>query len=447
LNTGQRYKSSQYPWVLLLCCALPSSQNRLVSLSPPIYGQVLNSPRYSSVFRDKPAKMKFLLKDFSVSAATAGLVAVLVGVTSTIALVFQAAHAFGATEAQVASWIWALGVGMGVCCIIPSLVLRKPVMVAWSTPGAAVLIVAASGGQFNLQLAVGAFILSAIAVVICGVTGWFERVMNRIPMALANALLAGLLARFGMNAFGALATDFGLVMTMFVTYLVGARLWPRYAVPTVLFVGFATAWWLGGLQEVNLSWQLTHPQWVWPQFSWGALMSMAVPLFIVTMASQNLPGVAAIQSAGYQMPISKLITMTGGVTLLLAPVGAYALSLSAITASICMSPQSHEDPQRRYVASTVCGVLYLLIGLFGAAVVSVLNSFPTVLIVAIAGFALLGTIGNGLSTALQDVHYREPALITFLVTLSGLTLLGIGSAFWGVLAGILSLVVHRWRRR
>jgi benzoate membrane transport protein len=386
-------------------------------------------------------------RDLSLSAATAGFVAVLVGFTSSVAIVFQAATALGATPGQIASWMWALGLGMGLCSALPSLWWRKPVMVAWSTPGAAVLATAAVTGGFTLAQATGAFIVCALLIVLVGATGWFERVMDRIPMPIASALLAGVLARFGMDAFVALKSAFGLVLAMLVAYLVGRRAWPRYAVPVVLVVGTAWAAAQGQLHLGDVQFSLTVPVFVMPEFTLAAAVSLALPLFVVTMASQNLPGVAAIRAAGYTMPISKIVTLTGLATLVLAPFGAFALNLSAITAAICMGREAHEDPARRYTAAVSCGAIYVVIGLFGAAVTGVLTAFPRELVVAIAGLALLGSIGGGLAVALKDETHREAALITFLVTLSGLTLWGIGSAFWGVVAGALALFVQQWRPR
>jgi benzoate membrane transport protein len=391
--------------------------------------------------------MRNLLRDFSLSAATAGFVAVLVGFTSSVAIVFQAATALGATPEQISSWMWALGLGMGLCSMLPSLWLRKPVMVAWSTPGAAVLATAAAGGAFTLPQAVGAFVVCAALVTLFGATGWFERLMGRIPMPVASALLAGVLARFGLDAFVSLKSALPLVLLMLATYLIGRRLWPRYAVPGVLLVGSLFAGLQGQLQLGGVQWALTLPVFVMPEFTLSAIVSLALPLFVVTMASQNLPGVAAIRASGYEMPISRIITLTGLASLVLAPFGAFALNLSAITAAICMGREAHEDPGRRYVAAVSCGLIYCVIGLFGAAVTGVLTAFPRELVVAIAGLALLGTIGGGLAVAMKDEAYREPALITFLVTLSGVTLGGIGSAFWGVVAGALALFVQQWRPR
>jgi len=386
------------------------------------------------------------LRDLSLPAFTAGLVAVLVGFTSSVAIVFQAATALGATPAQISSWMWALGLGMGLCSALPSLVLKKPVMVAWSTPGAAVLATAAVAGGFTLAQATGAFIVCALLMIAAGATGAFERVMDRIPMPIASALLAGVLARFGMDAFLAAKSALPLVLVMLAAYLVGRRAWPRYAVPGVLAAGTAFAAAQGQLQLGGVAFTLTAPVFVRPEFTLAAAVSLALPLFVVTMASQNLPGVAAIRAAGYRMPISKLITMTGVATLVLAPFGGYALNLSAITAAICMGPEAHEDPDKRYTAAVSCGLIYVVIGLFGAAVTGVLTAFPRELVVAVAGLALLGSIGGGLAVAVKDEQHREAALITFLVTLSGLTLWGIGSAFWGVVAGALALAMQSWRR-
>lgn len=391
--------------------------------------------------------LKSCLRDMSVSSATAGAVAVLVGFTSSVAIVFQAAQAFGATPEVIASWMWALGLGMGLCSAIPSLVLRQPVMVAWSTPGAAVLASAGLAGGFTLAQAVGAFIVSALLIVLVGATGWFERVMNRIPMAIASALLAGVLARFGVQAFGAAQSAWEPVALMLLVYLIGRRAAPRYAVPLTLLAGVALVLAQGQFRAEALTLDWARPVFTAPEFTLAAVVGLALPLFVVTMASQNLPGVAAIRAAGYDMPVSRLITVTGVVTLVLAPFGAFALNLSAITAAICMGEEAHPDKSKRYTAAVVCGLIYIAIGLVGAAVTGVLLAFPQALVLAIAGLALLGSIGGGLHTALKDEAHREAALITFLVTLSGVVLGGIGSAFWGVAAGALALFVQQYGSR
>ncbi len=384
-------------------------------------------------------------KDFSLSALSAGFVAVLVGVTSSVALVFQAAQSFGATPAQISSWMWALGWGIGLCCAVPSLILRQPVMVAWSTPGAAVLAAAGLTGGFSMGEAVGAFMVSAALIVLLGFSGWFEKLMDRIPASIAAALLAGVLARFGLQVFESAQTALPLVLAMLLVYLLSRRLLPRYAVMCTLLAGVTYAASQGLMHWEQVQWSLAMPQWTSPVFSWQACISLALPLCVVTMASQNLPGVAVIRSAGYQMPISRLIGGTGVVNLLLAPFGAFGLNLAAITAAICMGPEAHADSSKRYTAAVWCGLFYVLIGIFGAVVAGLLAAFPKELVMAIAGLALLGSIGGGLLVAMQQDSSREPALITFLVTLSGVVIAGVGSAFWGVVAGSLALFVQQYK--
>lgn len=384
-------------------------------------------------------------KDFSLSALSAGFVAVLVGVTSSVALVFQAAQSFGATPAQISSWMWALGWGIGLCCAVPSLILRQPVMVAWSTPGAAVLAAAGLTGGFSMGEAVGAFMVSAALIVLLGFSGWFEKLMDRIPASIAAALLAGVLARFGLQVFESAQTALPLVLAMLLVYLLSRRLLPRYAVMCTLLAGVTYAASQGLMHWEQVQWSLARPQWTSPVFSWQACISLALPLCVVTTASQNLPGVAVIRSAGYQMPISRLIGGTGVVNLLLAPFGAFGLNLAAITAAICMGPEAHADSSKRYTAAVWCGLFYVLIGIFGAVVAGLLAAFPKELVMAIAGLALLGSIGGGLLVAMQQDSSREPALITFLVTLSGVVIAGVGSAFWGVVAGSLALFVQQYK--
>ena len=389
--------------------------------------------------------MRFF-KDLSLSAFTAGFVAVLVGFTSSVAIVFQAAQAFGATPAQITSWMWALGLGMGLCSLVPSLLLRQPVMVAWSTPGAAVLATAGLAGGFSMAEAVGAFMVCALFITLAGATGWFERVMNRIPMEIASALLAGVLARFGLEAFAAAQTALPLVLVMLAAYLLARKRLPRYAVVVTLAAAVLFVALRGDMRWSAVQLELAMPVFTMPHFSLSALVSLALPLFVVTMASQNLPGVAVMRATGYQLPVSRLITMTGLATLVLAPFGAFALNFSAITAAICMGPEAHEDRSKRYTAAASCGLIYVVIGLFGAVITGLLTAFPRELVVAIAGLALLGTIGNGLAMALREEGHREAALITFLVTLSGVVVAGVGSAFWGVVAGSLALFVQQYGR-
>lgn len=384
------------------------------------------------------------LKDLSISAVIAGFVTVLVGFTSSAVIVFQAAGALGASKEQAASWMWALGLGMGLTCIGLSLRYRIPVATAWSTPGAALLITSTAG--VSMPEATGAFLISGALIALSGFSGWFERMMSRIPMSVAAGMLAGILLRFGLDAFIALKTQFNMVLAMLGIYLLMRRLMPRYAVIAALAAGIAIAASQGLLQLNSVRMEFAKPVFVMPEFSLHALIGVALPLFIVTMASQNLPGVATIRASGYEAPVSPLIGWTGLTTVLLAPLGAFAVNLAAITAAICLGREAHEDRSRRYVAAVSAGFFYLLVGLFGATVAAVFAAFPRELVLAIAGLALLGTIGNGLVLALTNERDREPALITFLVTASGVSLLGIGSAFWGLIAGVLALLILRGKR-
>ncbi|MCW0372176.1 MULTISPECIES: benzoate/H(+) symporter BenE family transporter [Xanthomonas] len=388
------------------------------------------------------AAARALWRDTSLPALIAGFVTVLVGFTSSAAIVFEAARSVGASQAQIASWMWALGLGMGLTCIGLSLRYRMPVVTAWSTPGAALLI--GSGGGLPLSDAIGAFVVVAVLSTLAGFSGLFERLLRRIPLSLASAMLAGVLLRFGLDVFVAMQHQLAMALAMFATYMLGRRAFPRYAVIATLLVGIAVAAGSGTLHLEAARLRLAQPVLVWPTLSWQALFGIALPLFVVTMTSQNLPGVAAIRASGYAVPISPTIGWIGVVNTLLAPFGAYGLNLAAITAAICMGREAQEDPQRRYMAAVFAGVFYLLIGVFGATVAALFAAFPRELVMAIAGIALFGTIGNSLASALREEREREPALIAFLVTASGLSLFGIGAALWGLLAGAATLAL--WRR-
>ncbi len=393
-----------------------------------------------------------VLRDFSLSTITAGFVASLVGLTSSIAIVFSAAKALGADDAEITSWVWAIGVGMGGLTIVASLWFNKPVMVAYSTPGAAILATL-KPGEFTMAQGVGAFIICAVMIAVVGFSGIFEKLMDRIPVSLASALLAGALTRFALNGFSDAKTAPWMIAITTVTYLLMRRLAPRYAVMTVLAVGVATAVLSNTFKPDQLRWSFARPIYTAPNFTFAALVSIALPLFIVTMAGQNLPGVAALRNADYDVPVSKVVGATGVVTAGLAPFGAYALNLSAITAAICMEPAAHEDKDRRYTAALANGMFYLAAGIFGTSITGALNAFPPELVHIIAALALLPTIGSNLATATRYDSQREAAMLTFLITLSGVTVAKIGAPFWGAIAGIIALAVssptltQRWRRQ
>ena len=382
-----------------------------------------------------------LLRDVSASAVVAGFVTVLVGFASASAIVFQAAGAVGASAAQLGSWMLALGVGMGLTCILLSLRYRAPVVTAWSTPGAALLVTSAAG--LSIEEATGAFLVSAALITLVGFSGWFERAMDRIPIPIASGMLAGVLLRFGLGLFTAMSTQLALALGMCLAYFAARRFVPRYAVIAALLVGIVLALVQGLLHVDAVHVALARPVWVTPRFTAGAVIGVALPLFVVTMASQNVPGVAVIRASGYTVPISPVIGWTGLANLVLAPLGGFTVNLAAITAAICMGREAHEDPRRRYVAAVFAGLFYLIVGIFGATVVALFLAFPPELVAAIAGLALLATIGNGLASAVRAENQREPALVTFLVTASGIAPAGIGSAFWGLVAGVVTLAILR----
>lgn len=379
-----------------------------------------------------------------VAHISAGFIAVLVGYTSSAAIIFQAAASAGASQAQISSWMWALGIGMGLTCIGFSLKYRQPILTAWSTPGAALLVTALSG--VSMSEAVGIFLFSSGLILVCGITGWFDRIMQLVPASLAAAMLGGVLLTFGLDLFVSVNSQPLIVGAMILSYLLLRHRVPRYVIPVSLLLGTALAASAGLLQFEDLSWQLATPVLMVPSFSLTSLLGIGLPLFMVTMASQNVPGVAVLRAHGYQAPASPLISWTGIVGLVLAPFGGFAFNLAAISAAVCMGEEVDKDPKQRYKAAVWAGVFYLLMGLFGATVVGLFAALPTELVMAIAGLALLGTIGQSLTVAIQDSAEREAALLTFMITASGMTLGGIGSAFWGLVIGGAVLAVSHKKR-
>jgi benzoate membrane transport protein len=382
-----------------------------------------------------------LAADFSPSTITAGLVTVLVGFASSAVIVLQAAATLGADAAQTGSWLWALGLGMAVTSIGLSLRWREPVVTAWSTPGAALLI--GTGGGVGLAEATGAFIVAAALTALIGFSGAFEQLVRRIPVSIAAGMLAGVLLRFGLEAFGALTAPSGLVAIMALAWLAGRRWAPRYAILIVLVAGLGAAIAQGGLDTAAIGWQWATPVWTPPRFTLAATVGVAIPLLFVTMASQNMPGAAVIRANGYATPVSPALGWIGVVNLALAPFGAFALNLAAITAALCAGPGAHPDPGRRYTAAVAAGAFYGLVGLGGATIAALFAAMPRELIVGLAGIALLATIGASLAQAMASESDREPALVAFLVTGSGLTVAGVSSAFWGLVAGSLTLAALR----
>ncbi|EPJ9671608.1 TPA: benzoate/H(+) symporter BenE family transporter [Citrobacter freundii] len=386
------------------------------------------------------------MRSFSIPLPTllSGFVAVLVGYASSAAIIWQAAVAAGASTTQIAGWMTALGIAMGVSTLLLTLWYRVPVLTAWSTPGAALLVTGLQG--LTLPEAIGVFIIANALIVLCGVTGLFARLMQVIPHSLAAAMLAGILLRFGLEAFARLGDHFLLCGGMLLAWLILKRIAPRYAVIAALIVGAIIALLEGDIVTSSLAMAPVLPTFIAPQFSLAHSLGIAVPLFLVTMASQNAPGVATMKAAGYDVPVSPLIVVTGLLALLFSPFGVYSICIAAITAAICQSPDAHPDAAKRWLAAAAAGIFYLLAGVFGSSITGMMAALPTSGIQMLAGLALLSTISGSLYQALNHENERDAAVVTFLVTASGLTLWGVGSAFWGLIAGGICYTVLRLTR-
>ncbi|WP_083797960.1 benzoate/H(+) symporter BenE family transporter [Moritella sp. PE36] len=368
-----------------------------------------------------------------------GFIAALIGFTSSIALIYQAASNLGADLVMISSWVFALGLGMGLTSIGLSIYYRTPLLIAWSTPGAALLITSTQG--FSINEAVAAFIFSACLITLSGVSGLFEKLMDRVPLQIASAMLAGILLSFGIEVFNVMNASPQLVGLMFITYLVCKALIPRFAMLVILIVAVTSASVQGLFVVPELEWSIGQLVYIEPEWSIAALINIGLPLFLVTMATQNMPGIAILKAHGYHAPVSKLMTVTGITNMLIAPFGGFGINLAAITAAICMSEEADPDPKKRYWAAVSAGTFYLLMGLCALSLMTLFQAMPSALIYALAGIALFSTIGTSLQQAFVESPYKEAALMTFLVTASDFTLWNIGSALWGILAGLITMVI------
>lgn len=373
------------------------------------------------------------MRTFPFSTLLAGFVAVLVGYASSAAIIWQAAATAGADAQTLAGWMTALGLAMGVSTLILTLWRKVPVLTAWSTPGAALLVTGLEG--VTLNQAVGIFIFANALFVLCGLTGLFARLMKIIPHSLAAAMLAGILLRFGLQAFTSLQNHLLLCGSMLAAWLLLKTFAPRYAVVAALVVGGLVAALSGEWHSDTLHFAFVVPRYIAPEFNFSLLLSVGIPFFLVTMASQNAPGIATMKASGYPAPVSLLMVITGGIALAFSPFGVYSICIAAITAAICQSPEAYPDPAERWKAAAAAGGFYLLAGVFGGSITSLMAALPVAWIQMLAGLALLGTLGGSLVQALAKENERDAAIVTFLLTASGVTLAGIGSAFWGLAIG------------
>ncbi len=388
--------------------------------------------------------MRTLFKDCSLSAVVAGFIATMISYAGPLVIVFQAAESGGMPAELLSSWVWAISIGSGVLGIVLSLRYRVPVIIAWSAPGSALLVSmlpGISGGE-----AVGAYVMANAIILLVGLSGAFDRIVGKLPAAISAAMLAGILFSFGTRLFTSLKDQPVMVLAMFLSYLLVRRLAPRYAVMAVLLVGCAIAAGSGQLNAAALVIGFATPEWVTPEFTWHGLFNIALPLVMVALTGQFVPGVAVLRNAGYPTPASPIISASGLGSLLLAPFGCHGLTLAAITAAICTGREAHEDPAKRYVSGVVGGVFYLLLGIFGATLVSIFTALPKELIAALAGLALFGAIAGALAGSMAVPEDREAALITFLVTASGMSFLGLSAAFWGLIFGIVAHLLLTARR-
>ncbi|RFD32015.1 benzoate transporter [Pseudomonas sp. GL93] len=382
------------------------------------------------------------LSDF-IPPIMAGLISVIVNYGGTFILVFQAAKVAGLSPALTASWVWSVSIGVGVTGLFLSWVSRTPIITAWSTPAAAFLVVALS--TIPYAEAVGAYMISAVAFVLLGLSGYFEKVIRLIPPGVAAGLLAGILLQFGIGAFGGMSLDPMLVGLLIVAYLVLKRLTARYAVVGILALGLAFLLAQGRVDLSGLELQLAAPIFTRPEFSLNALLSVALPLFLITLTGQYMPGMLVLRNDGFNTSANPIVTITGLGSLLMAPFGSHAFNIAAITAAICTGKQAHEEPSKRWIAGIAAGVFYILVGVFGVTLAALFMAFPATFITTLAGLALLGTIGGSLAGAMADASSREASLITFLAAAANITLFGIGGAFWGLLIGLAAYVVLNGR--
>ena len=392
-----------------------------------------------------PITLKKLRQDQSATAFTAAIVAILAGYGGPLAIVIQAAQAGQLSSELTTSMLWALCVTFGLAGFVLSYKTRAPIITAWSTPGAAFLISALPGLPYNQAIA--GFIVASLVIFLIAMSGAFDAVMNKIPKTIAAALLAGILFRFGINTFTELGIDTPLMLTMLTTYLIGKRFFTRYAVLAVLIVGCVYVFGVEGNAVPHVPLHLAVPVFTMPEFSIAAILNIGLPLALVTLTGQQMTGIAVLRASGYdaqQTPAKPLVAFTSFLSLITAPFGNFGINLAAITAAICTEKESHADPARRYIAGLWCGLFSLILGSFAGVLVLFFLGLPKALITILAGLALLGAIMNGLTNAMNTQHSapeREAALITFMTCASGVTLLNLGSAFWGIILGCAAYMI------
>ncbi|MBJ2153093.1 MULTISPECIES: benzoate/H(+) symporter BenE family transporter [Paracoccaceae] len=369
----------------------------------------------------------------------AGLISVIVNYGGTFILVFQAARVAGLSPELTASWVWSVSIGVGLTGLFLSWRYREPIITAWSTPAAAFLVTALASTSY--AEAVGAYIISAAAFVLLGMSGYFEKVIRLIPPGIASGLLAGILLQFGIGAFGGASVDPLLVGLLILAYVLLKRISARYAVVGILVIGLVFLLLQNRVDLSGLQLKFAMPIFTMPEFTLNAALSVALPLFLITLTGQYMPGMLVLRNDGFKTSANPIVTVTGLGSLVMAPFGSHAFNIAAITAAIATGREAHEDPSKRWIAGIAAGCFYVLVGVFGVTLAAVFMAFPATFITTLAGLALLGTIGGSLAGAMAEPASREAALITFLASAANINMLGVGGAFWGLVIGLIAYMV------
>ncbi|WLP94397.1 benzoate/H(+) symporter BenE [Psychrobacter sp. M13] len=377
-----------------------------------------------------------LKKDWSLSASVAGFLAVLIAYAGPLVIFFQAAQAAQVSEAMMASWIWGISIGAAIPSIYLSIKYKAPIVNAWSVPGTVLLVTLFP--QMSINEAVAGYIISAIVIFIVGVTGYFDKILKWIPNSIAAGMMAGILFQFGLALFVATDTMPVIIFSMLGCYLLAKRLSPRYTMIWVLLCGIILSLVFGKMNPVNVNFTMTVPVFISPEWSWNSTFNLAVPLILVSLTGQFLPGMAILNLSGYDTPAKPIVMGSSLASLAVAFIGGITITLAAITAALCTGKDAHELKEKRYIAGVANGVFYLLGGVFAGSIVLVFSLLPKELIAALAGLALIGAISANITVAMKDESQREPALITFLATASGMQFLGLSSVFWGLCIGIVA---------
>ena len=380
--------------------------------------------------------LKTLKNDWSISATVAGFLAVLISYSGPLIIFFQAAQRVHVSTDMMVSWIWGISIGAAVSGIYLSIKYKTPVITAWSAPGTALLVTLFP--NVSLNEAVAAYITSAIVIFLIGVTGYFDKLLKWIPQDVAAGMMAGILFQFGIGLFTASDSMPFIVFSMLIVFLIAKRLMPRYTMIWVLAAGVLLSLILGKMNPVDVSFNLAIPQWISPEWTWNSTLNLAVPLILVSLTGQFLPGMAIMKLSGYDTPAKPIITATSIASLAVACVGGITIVLASITAALCMGKDAHELKEKRYIAGIANGIFYILGGLFAGSIVMLFSLLPKELVAALAGLALLGAIATNISVAMKNDNQRDAALITFLATASGMHFLGLSSVFWGICIGVIA---------